>query len=135
MKKLILALFIILYITSCTQRKSQNSIIEDKMTTSNTNSIPKENKKNLIFQEFKKAFIENQAENSKFHTFMVEMRIPTDEPYDHIALHIGNLIFDGETFKGIIGATSMESVSTYKVGDTIIINPDLVTDWVASMRG
>lgn len=125
---IILISLITLGFISCTT-KNKNS--EDGTITYVEDNDRKMNaamdKARETFGQFEKAFIENQT-TGNYSLFVVKEAFPTkDGSKEH--MWINELTFDGTNFTGILVNEPMQDVDV-KYGDTIVIDRNLISDWV-----
>ncbi|MBD8346376.1 DUF2314 domain-containing protein [Dysgonomonas sp. HGC4] len=130
MKKgfLILASIITLGLISCSNKS--------KSTENENISYIKEDDKEIniamdkakeTFNQFEKAFIENQKTN-RYTNFVVKEGFPTkDGSKEH--MWVSELTYDGNNFFGIVSNEPLYDTQV-QFGDTITIDKNLISDWM-----
>jgi len=80
------------------------------------------------FSEFKKAFIENQT-SDKYHSFTIKIGFDSSK-YGKEHMWLGDLKLDSDKFTGILFNTPVDPEVKQKQGDTIVVDPVQVSDWM-----
>jgi len=80
------------------------------------------------FNEFKKVYRDSK-ENGNDHFFSVKIGFPSEmSGKEH--MWVGDLQLNGDTFTGILDNEPLDKNIGYKYGDTVIVDPQLVSDWL-----
>lgn len=133
MKKILSLFFGVLILVSCGDSwKSKTFKVEDEVIThvraedEEMNAAIKKAKD--TFNEFKQTFLES-SKTDKYHSFTI--KIGFDSPmYGKEHMWLGDLRFENDKLVGALFNKPVDPDVQYNAGDTIVVNPDQVSDWM-----
>ncbi|MDU1905007.1 MAG: DUF2314 domain-containing protein [Dysgonomonas sp.] len=133
MKKLIIICSIVTMLLSCNSGSKNKTIqIEDEIITHVSEDDKDMNRAmetaRASFDQFKKAFVEAQG-NDQYHSFII--KIGFDSPqYGKEHMWVGDLKLKDDKFVGILSNTPTDPAIALNYGDTIVIDPAQISDWM-----
>ncbi len=132
MKKSLIFLILALAIYSgCTQSPKNYQVGDEKITEVDEDDAEMNEaieKANKTFGDFKKVFAADRKEG-KYNSFSIKIGFPSEQ-YGREHVWIGDLNLNGDTFTGILYNMPIDETISYKQGDTITVDPKLVSDWI-----
>lgn len=128
-KVLFLLAFIALALTSC---NNKNKGVEDENVTyvednDQEMNIAMDNARKT-FDQFEKAFIDNQKSN-KYVDFIIKEGFPTKDGLSKEHMWVVVLTYNGKDFTGIVSNDPLYETEVQN-GDTITVDRNLISDWM-----